>query len=185
MRHSTQNLLLYACLLFICAPSLNAAGATKEAAEYHTVVKLIESYYHVKHKGVPVLANLSLKTAKVLSSDVRKAMRFGDFKLAVFEDQDFTTRDGFVEFNRLLRQTLEPDWGTLLAVRTRDEGQTYTFVKDAGERYKVLIVVIAERDGTVLEVDLNREEFVKLLRDPEQETKNINDEATRAANEDN
>ena len=185
MRHSTRTLLLSACLLCVCAPSLTAAVPTKEAAEYHTVVKLIESYYHVKHKGVPVLANLSMKTAKVLSSDVRKAMRFGDFKLAIFEDQDFTTRDGFIEFHRLLRQTLEPDWSTLLAVRGRDEGQTYTFVKDAGERYKVLIVVIAERDGTVLEVDLNREEFVKLLRDPEQETKNINDEATRAANEDN
>jgi len=185
MRHSTRNLLLVACLLFVFVPSLEAAGATKEAAEYHTVVKLIESYYHVKHRGVPMLANLSLKTAKVLSADVRKAMRFGDFKLAIFEDQDFTTRDGFIEFHRLLRQTLEPDWSTLLAVRGRDEGQTYTFVKDAGERYKVLIVVIAERDGTVLEVDLNREEFVKLLKDPEQETKNINDEATRAANEDN
>ena len=66
MRHSTRNLLLVACLLFVFVPSLEAAGATKEAAEYHTVVKLIESYYHVKHRGVPMLANLSLKTAKVL-----------------------------------------------------------------------------------------------------------------------
>jgi hypothetical protein len=185
MRHSTRNLLLVACLLCTGTPSFTAAVPMKEAAEYHEVVKLVESYYHVKHKGLPVLANLGMKTAKVLSSDVRKAMRFGDFKLAIFEDQDFTTRDGFGEFHHLLRTTLEPDWGTLLAVRERDEAQTYTFVKDAGERYKVLIVVIAQHDGTVLEVDLNREEFVKLLRDPEQETKNINDEATRAANEDN
>jgi hypothetical protein len=185
MRHSTRNLLLTAALLCGFASSLVAAVPAKDEAGYHEVVKLVESYYHVKHRGVPMLANLSVKTAKVLSSDVRKALRFGDFKLAIFEDQDFTTREGFVEFNRLLHQTLEPDWGTLLAVRTRDEGQTYTFVKDAGARYRVLIVVIAQRDGSVLEVDLNREEFVKLLRDPEQETKNINDEATRTANEDN
>ena len=49
----------------------------------------------------------------------------------------------------------------------------------------MLIVVLTQRDGTVLQVDLNREEFVKLLQDPEQETRNITDEASSAADKDN
>ncbi len=183
MRHISQNLLLLACIICVCAPTLNAAGAGKEA-EYNTVVRLVESYYHVKHKGIPTLANLGMKTAKVLSSDVRRVMRFGNFKLALFEDQDFTARDGFVEFHQQLRQTLQPDWSPLLAVRARDEGLTYTFTKEAGDKFKVLIIALAQRDGTVLQVDLNREEFIKLLQDPEGQTKSITDDATSAANED-
>jgi hypothetical protein len=176
------TLLLLAFALCAGAQPLRAAG---NEAEYHAVVKLVESYYHVKHKGVPTLATLGVKTAKVLSSDVRRALRFGDFKLAYFEDQDFTAREGFTEFHRLLRQTLVPAWDSLLAVRQREEGQTYTFAKPDGDKFKVLVVVLAQRDGTVLQVNLNRDEFVKLLQDPEQETKNITDEASSAADRDN
>lgn len=183
MRHSKRNLSLLLLSLCLCAPSLTAAGAGKEA-EYNTVVRLIESYYHAKHKGVPMLANLGMKTAKVFSADVRRVMRFGSFKLAIFEDQDFTARDGFGEFHRQLRQTLQPDWTPLLAVRARDEGLTYTFTKVDGEKCKVLIIVLAQRDGTVLQVNLDRAEFVKLLQDPEGQTKSITDDATSAANED-
>jgi hypothetical protein len=182
MRHSKRNFLPLLLVLLASAQPLRAAGGGRET-EYHTVVQLVESYYHVKHKGIPFVANMGMKTAKVLSADVRKVMRFGSFKLAIFEDQDFTTRDGFVEFHRLLRQTMQPDWTALLAVRTHDEGLTYTFTKEDGDKYKVLIVVLAQRDGTILQVDLNRDEFVKLLQDPEQETKHITDEATTAANE--
>lgn len=171
-----------ALILALCTLSAIADGVTKEA-EYNAVVRLVESYYHVKHRGIPVLANLGMKAAKVVSSDVRHAMRFGSFKLAIFEDQDFTTRDGFIEFHQQLRQTLEPDWTALLAVRERDEGQTYTYVKDDGGKYKVLIVVIGSHEGTVLQVDLDKEELAKLLQDPERETRNITAEATSAAAE--
>ena len=181
MRHIRRNLLLLAILLLVCAAPLRATGATSEA-EYHAVVKLVESYFHVKHKGIPLLATAGMKAAKVISSDVRKAMRFGDFKLAIFEDQDFAARDGTVEFHRLLRQTLQPAaWESLVAVRDRTEGLTYTYVKPDGDKFKVLIIALAQRDGTVLQVDLNREEFAKLLQDPEQETRNITDEANNAA----
>jgi hypothetical protein len=180
LKNISRNLLLGALVLCVGAQPLHAAGGE---AEYHSVVKLVESYYHVKHKGVPMLANLGMKAAKVVSSDVRRALRFGDFKLAYFEDQDFTTRDGFSEFHRLLREILIPGWDSLLAVRQRDEGLTYTFVKPDGDKYKVLIVVLAQREGTVLQVNLDRDEFAKLLQDPEQETRSITDEAAKTAND--
>ncbi|HYY41378.1 MAG TPA: hypothetical protein VE775_01525 [Pyrinomonadaceae bacterium] len=180
LKQISRNLLLAALIVCACAPNV---GASSEA-EYHAVVKLVESYYHAKHRGVPTLATLGLKAAKVVSSDARRVMRFGDFKLAIFEDQDFNARDGYTEFHRLLRQTLLPGWEPLLAVRARDEGQTYTFTKPDGDKYKVLIIALAQRDGTVLQVNLDRDEFAKLLQDPEQETRNITDEAA-TANKDN
>jgi hypothetical protein len=183
MRHASRYLLPLALLLCACLPARPTAAAGEP--EYHAVVKLVESYYRAKHKGVPMLATLGMKTAKVLSSDVRRVMRYGDFKLAIFEDEDFTTRDGFAGFHRLLNQTLASTWTPLLGVRTRDEGLTYTFAKADGDKFKVLIVVLAQRDGTVVQVNLNSEEFAKLLHDPEGETKQIADDVNRAANEDN
>ncbi len=183
MRHTRRRLLPVALVLCACAPTMCAAAATKEA-EYHAVVELVESYFHVKHKGLPLAATAGMKAAKIVSADVRKVMRFGDFKLAMFEDQDFAARDGVVGFHRLLSQTLRPAWEQLVAVRLRDESLTYTYVKPDGDKFKVLIVVLAQRDGTVLQVNLDRDEFVKLLHDPEQESRNINDEAVGSANED-
>jgi len=127
-------------LLFIISASLASPveAATKEA-EYHAVVKLIESHYRVKHRGIPFVANLGVKTAKVISKDARRVLRFGSFKLAIFEDQDFSGRDAPAsgDIRTRMRQTLEPDWHPLVGVRLEEEGQTYTFTKADGDKVKV------------------------------------------------
>ena len=154
------------------------AAATKETPEYHAVVKLIESHYRVKHRGVPFVAILGVKTAKVISKEARRVLRFGDFKLAIFEDQDFSGREASGDLRTRLRQTLEPGWHPLVAVRLEEEGQTYTYTKADGNKFKVLIIVIGQRDGTVLQVNLNTEEFAKLLLNPERESRELTNEAT-------
>ena len=169
--------LLLAFAIVSLAPFV-AAGAATKGAEYSAVVKLIESHYHVKHRGIPFVANLGVKTAKVVSKDARRVLRFGDFKLAIFEDQDFSGRDASGDIRTSLRRTLEPDWHPLAAVRLEEEGQTYTYTKTDGGKFKVLIVVIAQRDATVLQVNLTPEEFAKLLLNPEQESRELLNEAS-------
>ena len=178
MRHTLASL-----LLIISASLVSPAAvlvAPKETPEYHAVVKLIESHYRVKHRGIPFIANLGVKTAKVISKDARRVLRFGSFKLAIFEDQDFSGRDAPAggDIRTRMRQTLEPDWHPLVGVRLEDEGQTYTFTKADGDKFKVLIVVIGQRDATVLQVNLNMEEFAKLLINPERESRELTNEAT-------
>lgn len=169
-------------LLLIISASLAAlsvtTAATKETPEYHAVVKLIESHYGVKHRGIPFVANLGVKTAKVVSKSARRALRFGNFKLAIFEDQDFSGRDTTGDIRTALRQKLEPHWHPLVAARLQDEGQTFTFTRSDGDKFKVLIIVIAQRDATVLQVNLNPEEFAKLLLNPEQQSREITNDAT-------
>src|SRR5918998_6509919 len=120
MRRTHITLLLLSASL---APVAATTAATKEA-EYHAVVKLIESHYGVKHRGIPFVANLGVKTAKVVSKSARRVLRFGSFKLAIFEDQDFSGRETSTDIRTRLRQTLEPDWHPLVAVRLEEEGQT-------------------------------------------------------------
>lgn len=176
-RKITSLLLAVAAFALAATPPRRASAGGEEKPDYHAVVRLVESHYHVKHQGIPFLANASVKTAKVVSSTVRKYSRFADLKLAVFEDQDFAQGD-HEAFRAAMRRTLEPRWTPLVVVRGREEGQTYTYTREDNGKFKVIVCVIGERDGTVLEVGLNEQEFWKLLSDPEQETKNITDAAT-------
>ena len=159
-------------------PASPVAAATKKDAEYSAVVKLIESHYRVKHRGIPFVANLGVKTAKVVSKNARRVLRFGSFKLAIFEDQDFSGRDSGTDIRTALRRTLEPEWHPLVAVQLEEEGRTYTYTKADGDKFKVLIVVIGQRDATVLQVNLDTEEFAKLLLNPEQQSRELTNEAT-------
>ncbi|HEV2880374.1 MAG TPA: hypothetical protein VGX24_03620 [Pyrinomonadaceae bacterium] len=165
----------------IASPVAATAVAATKGAEYSAVVKLVETHYRVKHRGVPFVANLGAKTAKVVSKSARRVLRFGEFKLAIFEDQDFSGRDapaGGGDIRAGLRRTLEPEWHPLVAARLEEEGQTYTYTKADGDKFKVLIVVIGQRDATVLQVNLNPEEFAKLLLNPEHESRELTNEAT-------
>jgi hypothetical protein len=163
--------------------ALPVAAAATKGAEYSAVVKLVETHYRVKHRGIPFVANLGVKTAKAVSKSARRVLRFGDFKLAIFEDQDFSGRDAAGataggDFRARLRRTLEPEWHPLVAARLEEEGQTYTYTKAEGDKFKVLIVVVGQRDATVLQVNLNPEEFAKLLLNPEHESRELTNEAT-------
>ncbi len=173
----TFILLLLISASLVALPA-NAAATMKETPEYNAVVKLIESHYGVKHRGIPFVVDLGVKTAKVVSKSARRVLRFGSFKLAIFEDQDFSGRDTTVDIRVALRQKLEPHWHPLVAARLQEEGQTFTYTKADGDKFKVLIVVIGQRDATVLQVNLNAEEFAKLLLNPEQQSREITNEAT-------
>jgi hypothetical protein len=181
MRRTFISLLLAVVIAPLASAPFAApvAARTAKGAEYSAVVKLIESHYRVKHRGIPFVANLGVKTAKVVSQSARRVLRFGDFKLAVFEDQDFSGRDAASgDIRPGLRRTLEPEWHPLVAARLEEEGQTYTYTRKDGDKFKVLIVVIAQRDATVLQVNLNPEEFAKLLLNPEHQSRELTNEAS-------
>jgi hypothetical protein len=177
MRRQITSALLAAVFALAAEGSRASATIAGEKPDYNAVVRLVESHYRVKHKGIPFLANAGIKTAKVVSSTVRRYSRFADLKLAVFEDQEFA-RAADPQFYASVRRLMQPLWTPLVVVRGSEEGQTYTFTREDNGKFRVLICVIGERDGTVLEVGLNEEEFLKLLTNPEQETKSITDAAT-------
>lgn len=179
------RLLRLAAAAILCA-SLAAQGAAARGGEpeYAAAVKLVETYYRVKHRGIPWYARATVGAAKVVSSDVRRAARYANARVAVFEDQDFAARGAGGEFLSLLRERLRPGrWSNLLAVRGTEEGQVYTFIKPDGDKFKVLIAVIEQRDAVVLQADLNVEEFAKLIADPEAESRGLTRDATTSNDE--
>jgi hypothetical protein len=161
----TQAFLLAALLGYACAQ-----GAQAQTAEYGSVVKLVESHFHVKHKGTPLIASLAVKVVRP------RGVR--DFKLATFEDQDFSAPGADAEFGLAVRRLLTPVWQPLVQTRNRRDGeQSYVYLREAGDNFKVMVVTIERRDATVLQAEVSPQALVKWLKDPEKMGRELRDGA--------
>ena len=172
--------LLPAILLFIPAVwlPLAAAPVITQNVEFKGVVKLIESHYRVKHKGVPLLARMGIKATQMVVQRAVRYSEYGSVKFAVFEDQDFSAAGSQIDFAARMRGALEPEWQPLVQVRLQqDADQTYIYMKEAGKFFKVLVITIGQRDATAVQVELAPLKLWKLMKDPDAAGKTLTDEA--------
>ena len=149
--------------------------------DFNSVVKMIEQFYHVKHVGIPFLAKAGMKVAttaaRIKGGEAKRIAEAGSVKLAVFEDQNF--KGDLIKFRGSLNAALNVTWMPLVqTLSTADEEQVYIFLKDAGDKFHVLVITIEQRDATVVQVTLSPANLVQLLKDPEGTGKAITQEAT-------
>ena len=149
--------------------------------DFNSVVKMIEQFYRVKHVGIPFLAKTGMKVAttaaRIKGGEARRFAEAGSIKLAVFEDQAFN--GDFTKFRSSLNEALNVTWMPLVqTLSTKDAEQVYIFLKDAGDKFNVLVVTIEQRDATVVQVTLSPKNLALLLKDPEGTGKAITQEAT-------
>jgi len=149
--------------------------------DFNAVVKMIEQFYGVRHEGIPFLAKAGMgaarTAARIKGGTARRLAEAGSVKLAVFEDQKFNGE--FSKFRSTLNTALNETWSPLVqTVSTSDNEQVYIFLREAGEKYNVLVITIDQRDATVVQVTLSPENLKLLLKDPEGTGKAITDEAT-------
>jgi hypothetical protein len=149
--------------------------------DFKSVVKMIEQFYSVKHQGIPFLAKAGMKVAttaaRIKGGEAKRIAEAGSIKLAVFEDQDFN--GDFMKFRSSLNGALNETWMPLIQTLSAKDGeQTYIFLRSAGEKFHVLVITIADRDATVVQVTLSPKNLAVLMRDPEGTGKAITEEAT-------
>jgi hypothetical protein len=142
---------------------------------------MIEQFYRVKHQGIPFLAKAGMKVgttaAKIKGGEAKRIAEAGSIKLAVFEDQAFN--GDFNKFRASLNGALNDTWMPLIqTLSSKSAEQNYIYLKDAGEKYNVLVVNISERDATVVQVTISPNNLALLLKDPEGTGKSITEEAT-------
>lgn len=149
--------------------------------DFKSVVKMIEQFYKVKHQGIPFLAKAGMKlattAARIKGGEAKRIAEAGSIKLAVFENQDF---DGdFVKFRASLNGALSLTWIPVIqTLSPKTEEQTYIFLRSAGDKFNVLVITIAQRDATVVQVTLSPKNLARLMKDPEGTGKAITEEAT-------
>lgn len=164
-------------LILLLAPHVIQA----KGDDFNSVVKMIEQFYGVKHVGIPILAKAGMKVARtaarIKGGEARRIAEAGSIKLAVFENQDF---DGeFTKFRSALNAALNQTWSPLVQTLSATDGeQVYIFMREAGEKFNVLVITIAQRDATVVQVTLSPKNLALLMKDPEGTGKAITEEAT-------
>ena len=168
---------------FLAIILLIFASTTAPANEddFKSVVKMIEQFYGVKHVGIPFLAKTGMKVAttaaRIKGGQAKRIAEAGSIKLAVFENQEFN--GDFTKFRTSLNGALNTTWMPLLqTLSATNEEQNYIYLRDAGQKFHVLVITIAQRDATVVQVTLSPENLAKLMRDPEGTGKSITEEAT-------
>src|SRR5262249_22086508 len=90
------------------------------------------------------------------------------FKLAVFEDQDFSARPGAASFDEVMRESYNKDWQPMVQINSKRDGVSHTFiyVKNSGKDVQFALAVLEDRDAVVLEVKCNPDAASRFLENP-------------------
>ena len=149
--------------------------------DFKSVVKMIEQFYRVKHEGIPFLAKAGMKVAttaaKIKGGQAKRIAEAGSIKLAVFEDQAFN--GDFMKFRASLNGALNDTWMPLIqTIAGKSAEQNYIYLRSTGDKHHVLVITIAEREATVVQVTVSSKNLALLLKDPEGTGKSITEEAT-------
>ena len=173
----TKLRITVALLVFVIFPSVVHA----KGDDFKSVVKMIEQFYGVKHEELPFLAKAGIKVtrtaARIKGGTARRLADAGSIKLAIFENQAF---DGdFTKFRTGLNAALNETWSPLVQTLSATAGeQVYVFLREAGNKFNVLVITIEQNDATVVQATLSPKNLALLLKDPEGSGKSITEEAT-------
>jgi hypothetical protein len=176
MKRSTTRKLVTGLL----AVTLWSTVSFAKGDDFNSVVKMIEEFYNVKHEGLPFLAKAGMKAvgigAKIKGGDAKRFAEAGSIKLATFENQEF--KGDFIKFRQVLNDSLTQTWMPLIqTLAAPDHEQCYIFVRDNGDKFRVLVVTIEPHEGTVVQATVSPKNLA-LMKDPEEGAKAITQEAT-------
>jgi hypothetical protein len=130
--------------------------------EFDHVVHAIESHYHVKRTQIPLMgvANFMVKV-------VRPAGTTG-FKLATFEDLQADDRDP-LDLDRFMDEVSSGGLHRLVVTHSRPQGEsTYILAGEVGKSTKMLIASFERNEATVVEVQVNVEELLRIIGAPDE-----------------
>ena len=158
--HLVRKTFLFAITIaLLVSPSFFALAKGKG---FKDLVKHIETNYGAKKVRIPFLglANFAVKL-------VRPAGVKG-FKLAVFEDQNFSAREGAASFDAVMREAYNKDWRPMVQVSSKRNGASHTFiyVKSSGKDVQFALAVLEDREAVVLEVKFNPDAAARFLENP-------------------
>src|SRR5688500_3120621 len=176
-----KTIRINAVVLLSFALLLHALVVQAKGDDFKSVVKLVENFYDVKHQGIPFLAKAGMKVAttaaRIKGGTAKRIAEAGSIKLAVFENQAF--EGNTTQFRTSLNSALNSTWMPLSQTfSATSEEQTYIFLREAGDKFNVLVITIAQRDATVVQVTLSPKNLALLMKDPEGTGKSITEEAT-------
>lgn len=158
-------------------------SAEAKGDDFGAAVKIIEQFYNVKHKSLPFLARAGMKVAttaaRISGGDRKRIAELGSVKVAFFEDHDFSSNGRVGAFKSTINSALTRSWSPLVqTVSARDEEQNYIYLREAKNKFHVLVVTIDRRDAVVVQATINPDSLARLMQNPDEMGRAITNEAT-------
>jgi hypothetical protein len=168
VRHEKIHRFVLVFLALVCI----VPGVQAKADDFGTVVKTIEQFYSVKHKGMPFFARVALKSLGAFGhlpvGSTRLLKDAGSLKVAYFEDQEFNSSGDFGQFRASIDAVLKGNWSpTVQVTRPPYQEQTYIYSREVGDKFKILVVNIERREASVLQFTLSPKSLAKLISSDE------------------
>jgi hypothetical protein len=128
---------------------------------FDAVVQAVADTYHA-HQNLRFVTWFAGIATKVARPEGVKNLR-----MAIFEDQDFTPRDGEAQFERAVTSALQKDWQPLVRVRSNRDGErTYIYAREQGKDVRMFIVTLESSEAVVIELKMNAEKFSRMVDEP-------------------
>ena len=148
--------LVIAATLFSAA----APAARADDPEFDAITSRLKSHFNAHRVSIPFLGLANFFVRVVRPAGVKS------FKVAIFENLNFTPGQTTSAFNALMRDALSPEWQPLVRVRSRGGEQVYVYAREDGENVKLMVVTIDQTDAVVARVKVSPKRLAEFLRDP-------------------
>jgi VWFA-related protein len=156
-----RQLLTHALILALVLP-LACTTAEARDNEFKALVKHIETHYRAKRTRIPFLGLAGFIVKVVRPAGVK------GFKLAVFEDQDFSRSAEDRTFESVMGRALSAEWQPLVRVHSRKSGErVYVYAKPKGKDLELMIATLEQREAVVIQVKVNPDTLAKWMERPD------------------
>ena len=158
-----RKLIIHTLVAFVITASLLGVApqtARADDPEFDAITKHLKLRYNARRISIPFLG-----LAKFFVKIVRPA-GVKSFKVAIFEDLNFTAGQMDTELSLVMSSALSPEWHPLLRTRSRDGEQVYVYAREAGENIKLMVVTIDRTDAVVARVKLSPKKLREFLNNP-------------------
>lgn len=156
---------LWIAVLIAVAIALPAAGAD---GSFESLVNRVEQQCNIR-RSHPHLLGFGLFMAKPITwfSGVHEV------KLAIFEGERLNAQGiPGTGFDRIISQTLGPDWHPIVRVQSRREhGATIIYASCSGKHMRMLIATAEPQEFTMIHAKIGEGPIKKWLADPQDEAR--------------
>ncbi len=140
---------------------LAAAPAGAGDADFHAIVRGVESGYGVHRMRIPLFGVARFVVHVARPEGVK------DFDMAVFETEGRAPLDGS-RFDHIMRHSGGGLWTPAIRVRSRVNRQwTYLYVRQEGRDWRMLIATFEPDDAVIMQAKVDLDFLARALNDPE------------------
>jgi hypothetical protein len=157
-----RKLFIHTLVAFVLtAIMLSVATQTARAdAEFDAITNHIKQHFNGKRVSIPFLGLANFFVKIVRPAGVKS------FKVAIFENLNFTPGSTDAELSLVMRNALSVEWQPLVRTRSHDGEQVYVYAREAGENIKLMVVTIDHTDAVVARVKVSPKKLSEFLNNP-------------------